>query len=56
VQGLGSLGNGVHDDIIVLEVMAETLDRDRWARYRRQLEHEFAQDKTLIRATATERL
>jgi hypothetical protein len=49
-------GKNVHDDIIVLQVMAETLDRDRWARYRRQLEHEFAQEEILIRATATERL
>jgi hypothetical protein len=49
-------GKTVHDDIIVLEIMAETLDRDRWAHYRRQLENEFAQDEILIRATATERL
>jgi hypothetical protein len=48
--------NEVHDDIVVFEAMAETLDRDLWARYRRQLERDFAQDEILIRATTVERL
>jgi hypothetical protein len=46
----------VHDDIIVLEVMAETLDREMWARYRKHLEREFDQDEILIRASSVEKL
>jgi hypothetical protein len=49
-------GKVVHDDIAVLEVMTETLDRHIWKRYRAQLEGEFAQDEILIRATEVERL
>jgi hypothetical protein len=45
----------IHDDIVV-EVMAGTLDRECWQRYRTQLEREFAQDQVLIRATAVEQL
>ena len=49
-------GKKIHDDIAVIEVMAETLDRDTWDRYRKRLEREFAQDEIMIRATAIERL
>ena len=49
-------GRTVHDDIVVFEVMTETLDHDWWANHRRSLEHEFDQDEILIRATRIERL
>lgn len=44
------------DDIIVLEVMAEELDRGWWSDYRKKLEREFAQDEIVIRASEIERL
>ena len=46
----------MHDDIVVLEVMVDRLDRNIWARYRKELEQDFAQDEILIRATAVEKL
>jgi hypothetical protein len=49
-------GKHIHDDIVIIEVMAETLDREIWKRYRKQLEQEFAQDRILVRATAVEQL
>lgn len=45
-----------HDDIVVVEVMAEALDRDWWAAYRRRLERDFAQDEIVVRASEIERL
>ena len=44
------------DDIVVIEVMTPTLEREHWQRYRARLEREFAQDEILIRATQVERL
>jgi len=38
------------DDLVVYEVMAETLDEAWWADYRRQLESVFRQEKLLVRA------
>jgi hypothetical protein len=49
-------GRNIRDDIIVIEVMAEELDRGRWTGYRKQLEEEFAQDEIMIRATLIEKL
>lgn len=49
-------GKTVRDDIVVFEVMANTIDRDRWASYRKLLEREFDQDEILIRASVIERL
>lgn len=49
-------GDVSRDDVILFEVMAEALDRDWWAQYRRELEQRFAQDEILIRATLVERL
>jgi hypothetical protein len=43
-------GRKVHDDIIVVEVMTEALDRDWWAAYRGTLENRFKQDEIVIRA------
>ena len=49
-------GEAVHDDIIVMEVMADELNRDWWKDYRQRLEHKFKQDEILIRATQLEKL
>jgi hypothetical protein len=44
------------DDIIVYEVMTDTLDREWWRDYRRKLERRFAQDELVIRSQTVERL
>jgi hypothetical protein len=46
----------VHDDIVIYEVMTDTVDRQWWERYRRSLEEAFAQDEIIIRASAITRL
>jgi hypothetical protein len=45
----------VHDEIVVVEVMAE-LDRAWWQAFRARLERDFRQDQILIRAQAVEQL
>jgi hypothetical protein len=42
----------VYDDIVVFEVMTETLDEEWWRGYRGRLEHEFRQDEIVVRASA----
>jgi hypothetical protein len=42
--------------VVIVEVMADELDRAWWAGYRRVLESRFRQDEILIRATPRERL
>jgi len=50
-------GDGTsRDDIVVLEVMAETLDRAWWRACRRQLEERFRQEKVIVRAQEIETL
>lgn len=50
-------GGGVdRDDVVILEVMAEALDRAWWSGYRAELERRFRQDEVVVRATAMERL
>jgi hypothetical protein len=49
-------GTVVHDDIVVMEVMAANLDPEWWAAYRKQLERDFVQDEIVIRASAITRL
>ena len=44
-------GKTVHDDIVVFEVMTETLDVSWWRSYRLQLEREFRQDTIVARAS-----
>ena len=46
-------GKTIQDDILVFEVMAEELDGAWWARYRKDLEHDFAQDEVMISSTVT---
>jgi hypothetical protein len=49
-------GDVAHDDIAVVEVMDDALDRAWWSRYRADLEHRFRQDEVVVRAARVERL
>ncbi|HEX2546916.1 MAG TPA: hypothetical protein VHL79_18685 [Ramlibacter sp.] len=50
-------GQGVErDDIVVYEVMVDTLDRGWWANYRQELARRFRQQELVVRAQATELL
>ncbi|HEX8569121.1 MAG TPA: hypothetical protein VF699_04255 [Caulobacteraceae bacterium] len=49
-------GRTERDDIVVLEVMVDELDRDWWAAYRRDLEARFRQDAIVVRAQLFEPL
>lgn len=57
-EGLWEEGGGERsrDDIVIFEVMVETLERDWWRGYRAELERRFRQDEIVIRAQAVERL
>ena len=45
-----------HDDIVVIEVMTETLDRGWWADLRQNLMREFRQEDIVIRSQQAELL
>jgi hypothetical protein len=49
-------GGVAHDDVIVVEVMVEALDRGWWARCRERLEADFRQQELVVRAMAVDRL
>ncbi len=49
-------GKCARDDIVILEVMTDALDRDYWGALRTRLEQAFAQEVILIRASAVEQL
>lgn len=49
-------GTVVSDDIVVFEVMVESLDRGFWTGYRDELTRAFSQDELVVRALAMERL
>lgn len=49
-------GTTARDDMILVEVMADTVDRVWWAGYRTRLEHRFRQDEIVVRALACERI
>jgi len=56
-EGLWDSGSTVRrDDIVVVEVMVESLDRTWWKNYRIELEKLFRQDQMVIRAQAYEAL
>lgn len=56
-QGLWTDGDRrSRDEIVVLEVMTERLDRWWWQDYRAELAKRFAQDEIFIRASEVERL
>jgi hypothetical protein len=56
--GLWEQGSGdtKRDDILVCEVMVDTVDRQWWAAYRKELEHVLAQDEVVIRSQEMTRL
>lgn len=43
-------GETSRDDIVILEVMTDTLDRAWWARFRKELERRFRQESLIVRA------
>lgn len=49
-------GKPVHDDIMVYEVMVESLDARWWREYRASLEGLFQQQELVVRALPIERL
>lgn len=46
----------VHDDIVIYEVMTDSLDRAWWKRYRKQLTASFRQALLIVRASEVELL
>ena len=57
-QGTWKEGDGAveRDEIVMCEVMVDSLDRGWWAGYRRELEKRFGQEEIVIRAAEVERL
>jgi hypothetical protein len=49
-------GDVQRDDVVMVEVVVEQLDRAWWAAYRQQLEAAFEQETILVRAIAIEQL
>lgn len=49
-------GERSRDEVIVLEVMADRLDRGWWRGFRQDLEARFRQDEVVVRAREAERL
>jgi hypothetical protein len=47
-------GKAEQDDVIVIEVMAETLDRDWWLTFRQRLEITMGQAEIVVRSHAIE--
>ena len=45
-----------HDEIVVIEVMTEEVDREWWSQLRRDLLREFQQEDIVVRSQAIERL
>ena len=49
-------GRPARDDIVVYEVMVESLDRAWWRDFRAALERRFAQEELVVRAQLVEKL
>jgi hypothetical protein len=49
-------GEVERDEIVMVEVMDHSLDREWWAGYRLELEERFRQDEVVVRALAAQRL
>lgn len=43
-------GETQRDDIVIFEIMTDTLDREWWAVFRKHLEDRFRQDTVIVRA------
>jgi hypothetical protein len=46
----------VHDDVTIVEVMAEQIDHAWWSAFRKQLEEELDQDVVVVRSSTIELL
>ena len=46
----GDTGATTRDDIVILEVMTDELDRAWWSGFRRELERRFRQESVIVRA------
>jgi len=56
-EGEANAADGkVRDDIVVYEVMTETIDRHWWQLCRRRMEKIFRQDEIVVRAIAFDKL
>jgi hypothetical protein len=57
-EGLWDEGEGPpsRDEIVIFEVMADSLDRRWWQAFRRRLERNFRQEEIVVRAQEAERL
>ena len=56
-EGVWQEGGEVkQDEVVIYEVMADTLDRRWWGGYRQELERRFRQEEIVIRASQIERL
>lgn len=42
----------LRDDIVIVEIMTPKLARPWWEKYRCRLEHEFKQDRIIVRASS----
>lgn len=49
-------GTTQHDDVLVVEVMVDALDRDWWRAFREHLEATFRQTEVVVRAQVIELL
>lgn len=49
-------GEVERDDVVIVEVMTEALDRSWWRGYREALEQRFRQEEVMVRALAADRL
>jgi hypothetical protein len=49
-------GEREKDEVVIFEVLADRIDRDRWHDYRLKLQERFGQDEILIRAHPVETL
>ena len=49
-------GQHARDDIVVVEVMTDELDRPWWAAFRERVERQLSQERLIVRAQPTEML
>ena len=49
-------GKTQHDDVLVIEVMVDALDRAWWAAFRAELEATFRQERIIVRSQVIELL
>jgi hypothetical protein len=49
-------GNVEEDDVVMIEILADTFDREWWRRYVETLKERFAQESIHVRATPVETL